>query len=211
MSTEFIIYKYTSPSGKSYIGQTNDPARRKRLHRNVDGCRALYRAIQKYGWDNMSYEVLETGLTLEDANRLEAHYIKLHDTMSPNGYNLTSGGENFFLSEETRQRISNSKKGHLVSTETRQKISDTVKSQNRTRSQETRNKISQTRKQKGLKPAPKSEEGRLRLSQFAKNRQHSEETRRKISESNKGKKLTPEQIAKRQASRLANKLRKQVD
>lgn len=54
------IYKYTSPSGKVYIGQTvNSQEQRAKKGEGYKGCPAFYRAIQKYGFENFLYEVLE--------------------------------------------------------------------------------------------------------------------------------------------------------
>ena len=36
-------------------------------------------------------------------------------SLSPNGYNLTTGGFNKFLSEETKKKISETKKGQISS------------------------------------------------------------------------------------------------
>lgn len=49
------IYMITSPSGKSYIGQTIRPIQtRLKEHRTgkSSDCVAIYNAIQKYGWEN---------------------------------------------------------------------------------------------------------------------------------------------------------------
>lgn len=88
-----IIYKYTSPSGKSYIGQTTR-TKKEREGKNAkeySHCPAFYKAIQKYGIENFSYEVLE-----ECDNRLlnerERYWIKEYDSYN-NGYNLTEGGQ----------------------------------------------------------------------------------------------------------------------
>lgn len=49
-----IIYKFTSPSGKSYIGQTNQGNKRYSQHakssKSKDG--KFQRAIRKYGFEN---------------------------------------------------------------------------------------------------------------------------------------------------------------
>ena len=56
-----IIYRYISPSGKSYVGYTTRPNHRKWQHKynalsmNIKG--KFYNAIRKYGWDSFKYEV----------------------------------------------------------------------------------------------------------------------------------------------------------
>lgn len=60
---EKYIYKITNLiNGKSYIGQTNDYKRRFREHREKNYCNTenlLYKAFDKYGIDNFSFEVIE--------------------------------------------------------------------------------------------------------------------------------------------------------
>lgn len=94
----YLIYKHTSPSGKSYIGQTGAFKRRTQEHLSSKSCcRAFLKAIQKYGWESFTHEILAQELTLDEANRLEKKYIVEHNTLVPNGYNLTSGGSNYQL------------------------------------------------------------------------------------------------------------------
>lgn len=103
----YLIYKHTSPSGKSYIGQTNDYNRRSIEHKNPNNrCAAFSRAIRKYKWENFTHEILIEGLTLCEANELESLLIKQHNTIYPNGYNLVSGGKHNVLSQETRDKMS---------------------------------------------------------------------------------------------------------
>lgn len=102
----YLIYKYTSPSGKSYIGQTNNIKRRENKHKTENGCRAFAAAIAKYGFDNFTREILLENLSLDDANIKEEYYIRIFNTLSPNGYNLTTGGDNKVRSEEYKQALS---------------------------------------------------------------------------------------------------------
>lgn len=95
-----LIYKCTSPSGKSYIGQTifNEQ------HRWTDHCCRAYRkqdpgynyklsrAIRKYGKENFTIEILENNLPKELLNEREKYWINFYDTFL-NGYNQTLGGE----------------------------------------------------------------------------------------------------------------------
>lgn len=96
----------TSPSGKSYIGQTTRPIE-KRIEEHRTGkssdCMAIYNAIQKYGWDNLEKEWYEC--PDEDLNKHEELMIEVLETLSPDGYNLKEGGGNGKLSEETKQKL----------------------------------------------------------------------------------------------------------
>ena len=54
----------------------------------------FYRAILKYGWDNIKHEVLTIVKTREEAIALEVHYIKEYNSNNPKyGYNNTEGGD----------------------------------------------------------------------------------------------------------------------
>lgn len=122
-----IIYKYTSPSGKCYIGQTVNEDKRKYEHRykayyedGKDYNSPFYRAIRKYGWDSLKYEVLNTAYsdTIEDLtsklDSLEIYYIGQYDSYK-NGYNQTIGGHSLRgnnhpsfghkLSEEHKEKL----------------------------------------------------------------------------------------------------------
>ena len=109
---EWIIYKHTFPNGKCYIGKTSqNPEDRW----GKDGFRyqkqpLIWRAIQKYGWDNITHEILYKNLSEEEANEKEMEcIIKYHshyqDEEGP-GYNISRGGEGFsIITEEQKQKI----------------------------------------------------------------------------------------------------------
>jgi group I intron endonuclease len=104
-ANNYLIYKHTSPSGKSYIGQTKDYEKRCAAHKRLSsGCRIFSHAIQHYGWDTFSHEILHDNLTIDQANELEALCILQHNTLSPNGYNLRTGGDNETVSDDTRNK-----------------------------------------------------------------------------------------------------------
>ncbi|MDD4242765.1 MAG: NUMOD3 domain-containing DNA-binding protein [Bacilli bacterium] len=107
----YIIYKITAPFGKLYIGQTCDFIRRDYEHGRRLNNTPLSRAIQKYGYNNFTSEIIEEGLTIDEANEREAYWIDFYNTLAPNGYNLHSGGLNHIVSEETRKRMSDSRLG----------------------------------------------------------------------------------------------------
>lgn len=123
---EGIIYKYTSPSGKSYIGQTiNEHLRRKSWFSrkyHYAGSK-IDRARAKYGKCNFIYEVLVRNqysnktLAVTDLNRLEIYYIGLYDTYR-NGYNCTIGGDGVLgmtMPEEARKVLSQKLTGRKLS------------------------------------------------------------------------------------------------
>lgn len=93
---EWIIYKHTNKiDGKSYVGQTKRDAQIR--WQNGNGYKNnpyFYNAIEKYGWNNFSHEIIEKGiLTQEVANDREIFWIAFYNSYEY-GYNLTKGGSN---------------------------------------------------------------------------------------------------------------------
>ncbi len=95
-----IIYIYTFPSGKQYIGQTKSTlAHRTSQHiseakNNPEtGCVVLNKAIIKYN-GVFTRDILYTTDDLDDLNFSETECVELHNTLVPNGYNVRSGGLN---------------------------------------------------------------------------------------------------------------------
>lgn len=82
------VYKYTSPSGKSYIGQTTYSLydRAGLNGRSYQNCSVFYDAIKKYGLENFKIEILDE-VEEKDLERVESEYIQKHNTLLPNGYN----------------------------------------------------------------------------------------------------------------------------
>lgn len=102
-----IIYMYTSPSGKRYVGQTWDEQKRRWEHRSVSRKKSVFHeAIKKYGKDSFVYEILHSNIkTQEELNRLESETIARFNTIAPNGYNLTTGGEGGKHHEASKQKL----------------------------------------------------------------------------------------------------------
>jgi group I intron endonuclease len=99
-----IYYYKNLINGKIYVGQSIDLKRRIRQHErsfrfknedeldNKDAV-LLWRAVNKYGRNNFSFEILET-CTEEELNRREEFYIEnMNSHFSRNGYNITWGGD----------------------------------------------------------------------------------------------------------------------
>lgn len=96
-------------NNKKYIGITHQKPERRWRNGKGYRCGCFKNAIEKYGWDNFEHTILCNKLTFEDATQKEKYYISLYNTKSPNGYNLTDGGEgtvNWIPSKEFRERQS---------------------------------------------------------------------------------------------------------
>lgn len=122
-------------NGKVYIGQTcqKPEYRWKRNGKGYETCEIMWKAIQKYGWDNFEHIILKNNLTLEEANFYEKYYIqKFNSTNKKYGYNISLGGKNAPLSQETKQKLSklfsgtnHQFYGKKRDSETKRKISET--------------------------------------------------------------------------------------
>jgi group I intron endonuclease len=89
-----IIYKIVSPIKKVYIGRTNDFNKRMNDHKHNAFTKKLpnsiYKAIRKYGWDNMVKEIIcEVDPII--AQKLEEEFILSHNSVK-SGYNDTYSG-----------------------------------------------------------------------------------------------------------------------
>ena len=91
-----------------YIGQTSKSLEeRAQGGRNYRECRRFYNAIQKYSWESFVPEILETVTTVEEANDREIYYIaKFNSTNEDYGYNISLGGDNKIMSQESKMIIS---------------------------------------------------------------------------------------------------------
>ena len=98
-----FIYKYTSPSGSSYVGQTTRSLQERAGHNGkcYKGCDLFYKAIQKYGFSNFTVEILAE-VPKNQLDQAEKKYIQLFNTLAPNGYNLTDGGQNGWAKERKK-------------------------------------------------------------------------------------------------------------
>jgi group I intron endonuclease len=155
---KIIIYRITClVNGKQYIGITTRTLAR-RWHAHVrdaltrDRSRALQRAIAAHGPENFEIEAIEDVDSIGLARNRERELIAQCSTLSPHGYNLTSGGDGAIgniqspetrakrratllsmkikrapISEETRERQRQSQLGKKRTEETRQKMSKAQK------------------------------------------------------------------------------------
>ena len=120
-----FIYKIQNIiTNKCYIGETQktNPLLRWNEHKSKIekgiGCPALQDAVKKYGIENFKFTLLIICFD-EDRYKYEMEYIKKYNTMVPNGYNLTPGGEGggFYgkkHSQETINKLSNFMKNRYL-------------------------------------------------------------------------------------------------
>lgn len=91
---EYCVYCHTCPNGKKYFGLTKQNPNRRWEQGERYKEQVFYRAIKKYGWNNIKHEIIADKLNLEDACKLEQSLIKKHKTNQKEyGYNKSIGGE----------------------------------------------------------------------------------------------------------------------
>jgi group I intron endonuclease len=99
------IYLITNTlNGKKYVGQTSvSITQRWRQHRSAskkESTHPLYRAIKKYGPDRFTVECLEVVAgSRAELVTAEIRLIAAHGCITPNGYNLSKGGEGYDSSQ----------------------------------------------------------------------------------------------------------------
>lgn len=191
-------------NNKVYIGQTcQKPQYRWNYGEGYKQCSYFYKAIQKYGWDNFDHIILETELSLDQANQKEQQYIQLYQSNNEFfGYNLQSGGNNKqIIANSTHQKLSNCAKIKWQSEQQRRKMSKIMKDkwqtpEYRKNQSEGYQKALNNLHKKG-KTTFISEQGKQKISQARKKyitqhgtptqgKGHSEATKKLLSEQKKG-------------------------
>lgn len=128
------VYVITNEiNGKRYVGQTRQFVRRRwngHCQNERAGETALYAAFRKYGIQNFKFEVIAVLQSRELTGHMdgvEMAWIKMLNTLAPNGYNLHSGGRGGSLSPEHKHKLSIAHLGKKPSPETRARMSATRK------------------------------------------------------------------------------------
>lgn len=119
---KFIVYEHLFPNGKRYFGITS----KKPNQRWENGCGysqnkqlVIYNAIQKYGWENITHNIIAEGLSYKEATEMEVYLIQKYKTNCRRygnnyGYNMTDGGEGTLghkVSDESAKKMSEAHQG----------------------------------------------------------------------------------------------------
>lgn len=89
-NNNFYVYAiYFPTSNKYYIGQTK--RLEKRMFKHIDSLFLVEKALRKY--KDWKVSILHTCKNRDEANRIEIEEIRNFNSVAPNGYNLTHGGE----------------------------------------------------------------------------------------------------------------------
>lgn len=92
-NNRWLVYRHISPSGRVYIGITSWlPCQRWMRGRGYKKCVLFYKAIKKYGWDNIKHEILLKDISESEAKYAERYLIRWYKTHN-NSYNITDGGD----------------------------------------------------------------------------------------------------------------------
>lgn len=103
MKSKYCVYIHTVPkeisgnnNDKRYIGITckNNPEKRWENGYGYRKNKHFFRAIEKYGWDNIKHEVVARELDHDSACDMEKLLVALYNAKNPQfGYNKTFGGD----------------------------------------------------------------------------------------------------------------------
>ena len=160
------IYLITdTTNGKQYVGQHHYHL--EKLDSNYHGSGTIIKNIYKKRPETLKEEYIKTCYTQTELDEWEQYYIEFYNTLYPNGYNLTEGGDGVMPCEEIRRKMS---QNHYDCSGEKHPMFG------KKHSEETKKKMSASKK--GLQSGEKNP-------MFGKH--HSEETKKKISNAKKGK------------------------
>ena len=132
---KWTVYKHISPSGKVYIGITSKKDPRDRWGK--DGClyknnTLFWKAVEKYGWDNIEHEILCENMKEDDAKNMEIELIAHYKSIGMS-YNISPGGDGISegpMPQEQKELIAHALKGKKKTPEHAKNASEALKSKN---------------------------------------------------------------------------------
>lgn len=125
----YTVYKHTCPNGKVYIGITQQDPKNRWLNGYGYKKQIFYRAVAKYGWENIKHEILYSDVTEKVAKEKEIELISIYNSTNPKyGYNVVEGGQGttgYHHTDVTKEKMRNLKLGRTLPKEYALKISQT--------------------------------------------------------------------------------------
>lgn len=111
-----LIYKITNTiNNKIYIGQTARTLSQRKSEYFKDRYKSnehLKNAFEKYGKNKFTFEEIDYAQNIEELNEKEIYWIKFYNCVDKTiGYNLHEGGRNCLLSDETKKKLSDTRRG----------------------------------------------------------------------------------------------------
>lgn len=183
-------------TGRKYVGQSVDIKKRWQVHARGQCLMHLGRSVAVHGWSAFTSEVIEL-CTREELNAAEAKWVKLHNCISPHGFNLTTGGGHHTLSAESKAKMSAVRTGKQFTEQTK----ENMRRAQLNRSEEWASKITASKIGRKL-----SEETKAKISASNTGLRHTPESKAKMSAARKGCVHSPERIAKTKLAMAAARL-----
>jgi group I intron endonuclease len=181
------IYKWISPTGRIYVGQSKNLKQRKEWYLSNGIKQAsmpkLKRSFEKYGIENHIFEIIEY-CSLDKLDEREIHWGLYYNTLEK-GLNCKLGEQNSIFSEETKFKMSKAKQGFKLSPKSEAKRQTSLRkvwdNKNNIREEKNKNKPKYTPTKEHKENISKSKLGKP---------VHTEESKQKLREYGKTRDLT---------------------
>ena len=174
----YTVYEHITPSGKKYIGITcQEPETRWKNGNGYKDNPYFYRAIEKYGWNNIEHRIICTGFSKEAAEAMEIALIDMAKSTDRRfGYNIAPGGSATTPTEASMRKASASMTLAWADEEKRERMRESMRG--RRRSEASRENISAAQKKRF-----ENQEEREKISARQIGRKRTEEAKAKTSKS----------------------------
>ena len=171
----YVLYCVTTE--KYYVGVTRQIPVYTRIRQHKKGKQFIDREIQRTGWHNWDWWIVEKHVPANLITEREQYWIATFDSVYPHGYNKTLGGIAYItVSEDTRAKISKAALERDMSGENNPMYG-------KHHTDEAKAAISESRKRENL-----SDETLAKMSEAQKGKTLSAKTRAKLSEAQTGEK-----------------------